>query len=136
MLNLFKKYLDFNWSSIQEGDSVKLLYNSNGISWYGTSMLNYMQTTMLEILSVVYDEPVSNLRCLKELDISIYQIKTSPNIQSCSVIKTNSNDEDKIKKFELMKDWRWSTEVIENECRILKLVVPSLGFKFPLILYV
>ena len=124
-----KKYMDLNWNSIDEGDSVKLLNNSNGISWYGTSMLNYMQTTMLEILSVIHEERVCDLKCLK--NTKIYQLKTSPNIQSIYVTQTNACDDDKIKKNEIIKDWRWSTEdtsQIENDFKTLKLVTPSLGF--------
>ncbi len=60
LLTQSKKYIDFNWSSIRDGDSVKLLSNSKEISWHGTSMVNYMQTSMLEILSVIYEIPVAH----------------------------------------------------------------------------
>ena len=123
-----KKYFDLNWPSIREGYSDKLLNSSNDISWYGTSMLNYMQTTMLEILSVIFSESISDLNCLKKSNI--YQIETSPNIQSCYVTQTNASEEDKKCKYEIMKDWRWSTEdkMQTIESKTLKLVVPSLGF--------
>jgi hypothetical protein len=126
LLDLFtqsKKYIDFNWSSIRDGDSAKLLSNSKGISWYGTSMLNYMQTSMLEILSVIYETPVSDLKCLR--DANIYQLSTSPNIQSTYVAHSNTYEESKIKKYEIMKSWRWSTEDKE---KTPKLVTPLLGF--------
>ena len=124
-----KKYMDLNWNSIEEGDSVRLLNNSNGISWYGTSMLNYMQTTMLEILAVIHEERVCDLTCLE--NTKIYQLKTSPNIQSIYVAQTNACDDGKMKKNEIMKEWRWSTEEtsqIETAFKTLKLVTPSLGF--------
>jgi hypothetical protein len=118
-----KKYIDINWPSIREGDSVKLLSNSKGISWYGTSMLNYMQTSMLEILSVIYETPVSDLKCLR--DANIYQLNTSPNIQSTYVANDDAYEESKTKKYEILKSWRWSTEDKE---KTPKLVIPSLGY--------
>jgi hypothetical protein len=123
LLTQSKKYIDINWPSIRDGDSVKLLSNSKGISWYGTSMLNYMQTSMLEILSIIYETPVSDLKCLR--DANIYQLNTSPNIQSTYVANHDAYVESKIKKFEIMKSWRWSTEDKE---KTPKLVIPSLGF--------
>jgi len=48
-------------------------------------MLNYMQTSMLEILSVIYEAPIGKLNCLKDSE-NIYQVNTSPNIQSTEVI--------------------------------------------------
>ena len=117
-----KKYIDLNWRSIREADVDKLLNRSDGVSWYGTSMLNYMQTSMLEILSVIHDTPVSELACLKEKNV--YQLETSPNIQASSIVKTNKNisSEELGKKFSLMSNWRWSIRD--------KLVAPSLGFSF------
>ena len=123
LLTQSKKYIDINWPSIRDGDSAKLLSNSKGISWYGTSMLNYMQTSMLEILCFIYETPVSDLKCLR--DANIYQLNTSPNIQSTYVAHPNTNEESKIKKFEIMKSWCWSTEDKE---KTPKLVIPSLGF--------
>ena len=88
LLDLFtesKKYIDANWIYIVDGDEQKLLYKSNKVSWEGTSILNYMQTAMLEILSVIYDASISNLGCLKEAG-NIYQVVTSPDMQSTHII--------------------------------------------------
>lgn len=121
LLTQSKKYIDLNWNYIELGNMEKLLFSSNGISWEGTSMLNYMQTTMLEILSVIYETSIVNLKCLKEVE-NIYQIETSPNIQSICVTYTNS-----VEKFELLKDWRWSCK---KDLNSYKLVTPSLGYAY------
>jgi hypothetical protein len=70
LLDLFtqaKKYIDLNWKEIKEGNAQKLLFKPNGVSWEGTSMLNYMQTSLLEILSVIYETPISDLRVFKRV---------------------------------------------------------------------
>ena len=123
-----KKYINAHWSSIVEGDSDALLRRPDGRSWYGTSILNYMQTSMLETLSVIFETPVSQLECLKE--VNIYQLAESPNIQSTCVSNVNASDQSKIKKLEIMKGWRWSTADKTSKLNESKLVVPSLGFSF------
>ena len=88
LLELFtqsKNYIHLNWNSIVDGNAQRLLFKSNGVSWEGTSILNYMQTSMLEILSVIYEAPIGKLNCLKDSE-NIYQMNTSPNIQSTEVI--------------------------------------------------
>ena len=90
-------------------------------------MLNYMQTSMLEILSVIYETPVCDLKCL-ESD-GIYQIATSPNIQSISVTN-NRNATGSNEKFDLLHKWRWSALRKINSMSTYKLVTPSLGYAF------
>jgi hypothetical protein len=128
LLDLFtqaKKYIDLNWKEIKESNAQKLLFKSNGVSWEGTSMLNYMQTSLLEILSVIYETPISDLECLQEAERSIYQSMESPNIQSIRIIHPSYREfanESTLKKYEFIKNWRWSFED--------KLMIPSLGFAF------
>ena len=124
LLTQSKMYIDLNWQSIQEGETNKLLSNSNGISWEGTSMLNYMQTSMLEILSVIHESPISDLACLKENDI--YQLATSPNIQSTFVTHLTNTGRNSLGKCELIHNWRWCLEIDQS----LRLVFPSMGYTF------
>ena len=128
LLTQAKKYIDLNWEEIKEGNVQKLLYKPNGVSWEGTSMLNYMQTSMLEILSIIYETPISDLKCLKESD-GIYQIATSPNIQSISVTN-NRNAISSNEKFDLLHEWRWAAVRETPSILIYKLVTPSLGYAF------
>ena len=91
-------------------------------------MLNYMQTSMLEILSIIYETPISDLKCLKESD-GIYQIATSPNIQSISVTN-NRNAISSNEKFDLLHEWRWAAVRKTSSILIYKLVTPTLGYAF------
>jgi hypothetical protein len=147
LLDLFtqsKKFIDLKWNLIQNGNVDELLYKPNGYSWEGTSILNYMQTSMLEILSVIYETPISDLKCLKEAG-NIYQMSTSPNIQSTRVFNLPNvnysmfkdiNSQNINQKYEIMQGWRWSLEEHDvehfdfKEKKAFKLVVPSLGFAF------
>ena len=89
-----------------------------------------MQTSMLEILSVIYETSISDMKCLKEAG-NIYQIATSPNIQSTHVIseEDETNQDSVIKKYDILHNWRWSIETNAIK-RPYKLVYPSLGFTF------
>ena len=147
LLDLFtqsKKYIELNWEHIRNGNAEQLLKKFNGISWEGSSMLNYMQTSMLEILSVIYETSISELKCLREAG-NIYQVATSPNIQSIRVFNLPNmnysmfkdvNNQSIIEKYEAMQGWRWSLEENDvehfnyKEKSAYKLVVPSLGFAY------
>ena len=132
LLTQAKKFLHLHWQHIVEGNSARLLTDSKGISWEGTSVLNYMQTTLLEILSVIYKTRVCDLQVLKEAG-NIYQVETSPNLQTVKII--NKIVEKRNEKLDITRGWRWSLEITDqtedetDDERIFpKLVVPMLGF--------
>jgi hypothetical protein len=134
LLTQAKKFIELHWLNIYDGNTFKLLNDSNGVSWEGTSVLNYMQTALLEILSVIHETSICNLKVLKDSN-NIYQVNTSPNLQTVNIIRLNK--EKREEKYNLMKNWRWSFEeqvqnqksnIDDDENTFPKLVVPMLGF--------
>lgn len=81
-----------------------------------TSIPNYLQTALLETLSIIRKTPVNQIADLEKE--KIYDINSSPNIQG---VKDSNN-----KSFASVKNWRWCSKDKGYD----ELITPALGYFF------
>ena len=116
-----KILVEKHFSQIESGDFSfipipKGFYAPNPYSEYTTSLPNYAQTAMLEILSIVRKAPVDKIPDLQKE--KIYNINLSPNIQGVKAADKST--------LEPVADWKWCSK----EKGYPELIVPGSGYYF------
>ena len=116
--NHFDQIYSGDYSFVQAASSG---YIPNPYSEFTTSMPNYTQTAMLEILSIIREKPISEIPDLQKE--KIYDINFSPNIQGVKSANPLT--------LEPIREWRWCSKSDELGSKSYsELIVPALGYYF------